>query len=78
MGGLQKLGEDFCCLHLDRRLFLHGGLQCQTAETVRSIPLFSHTNCFIFPIKQPLCLSALSAHGETARCNDETQTDYLV
>lgn len=37
------------------------------------ITLFSCTNCFIFPIKQPLCPGVLSV-----RRSDEMQTDYLV
>lgn len=37
------------------------------------VTLFSCTNCFIFPVKQPLCLGVLSV-----RRSDETQTDYLV
>ena len=69
----------FCRLYSERGVWACvRGSNGKTAEPVRRTPLFSHTNCFIFPIKRPLCLSVSSEHGETVRRIDETQTDYLV
>lgn len=73
----QRLGYSRGWLKLGAFL-LSDCLSSQTLETVRSLPLFFHTSCFIFSIKQPLCLGVLSKQSWTVCCIDEAQTDYLV